>query len=161
MIANILGTRRFTGRHMLGLLLLFFGTVIAVNVLMATLAITTWTGLVVKDDFGASQHYNQKLDEMARQAALGWRGELDYGNGLITFRLKDAKSEPVRGATVTVDAGRPTHEGQDRTVALAEGAQQDYQAALALQPGIWNVEVDVTGAGGEKYQQRVRLYVRN
>ncbi|TGV41583.1 cytochrome oxidase, partial [bacterium M00.F.Ca.ET.168.01.1.1] len=38
--------REFTGRHMLVIILAFFGVVIAVNLTMATLASTSWTGLV-------------------------------------------------------------------------------------------------------------------
>lgn len=160
MFENILGTKNFTGKHMLGVLVLFFGTIIAVNLVMATYAVTTWTGLVVKDDFGASQHYNEKLDSMRRQAALGWTGELNYGNELITFHLRDKEKQPIDNATVTVKVGRPTHEGADRTITLKRGPVDDYAADLKLLPGIWNVEVDVKGARGEAYQQRVRLYVR-
>lgn len=161
MIENILGTKRFTGWHMLGFLVLFFGTIIAVNLVMATFAVTTWTGLVVKDDFGASQHYNQKLDEMHKQAALGWHGAFDYGNGLITYHLEDNQARPITGATVTVKVGRPTYEGQDHTIRLVRGPVRDYAADLKLLPGIWNVEIDVKGPAGERYQQRVRLYVRS
>jgi len=159
MFVNLFGTRRFTGWHMLGLLLLFFGTTIAVNGVMATIAVRTWTGLVVKDDFGASQHYNEKIEEMRRQAALGWRGELDYGNGSASFHLKDASAAPITDATVVLKIGRPTHEGSDLTVTLNAG-ERGYGAALKLDRGIWNAEIDVIGAHGEHYQQRVRLYVR-
>jgi nitrogen fixation protein FixH len=160
MFENILGTKNFTGKHMLGVLFLFFGTIIAVNLVMATYAVTTWTGLVVKDDFGASQHYNEKLDAMRKQAALGWSGELNYGNELISFRLRDKDKQAITDATVKVKVARPTHEGADRTITLSRGPIDDYAASLKLMPGIWNVEIDVRGAHDESYQQRVRLYVR-
>lgn len=160
MFDNLLGNKHFTGRHMLAVLVLFFGVVISVNLIMARYAITTWTGLVVKDDFGASQHYNEKLDQMRQQAALGWSGRLEYGNGLVTYHLENSKASPVLGATVTVHAARPTHEGQDQTIVLEKGPVADYAANLSLLPGIWNVEIDVKGSSGESYQQRVRLYVR-
>lgn len=160
MFENLLGNKHFTGWHMLGVLFLFFGTIITVNLVMATFAVTTWTGLVVKDDFGASQHYNEKLAEMRKQAALGWHGEVDYGNGLLTYHLRDGNSEPVDASSVTVRVARPTHEGEDRTLTLSRGPARDYATGVQLLPGIWNVEIDVTGPAGESYQQRVRLYVR-
>ena len=40
---------RFTGYHMLAIMVAFFGVVIAVNLTMATFASRSWTGLVVEN----------------------------------------------------------------------------------------------------------------
>ncbi|ESY87148.1 FixH family protein, partial [Mesorhizobium sp. LNHC229A00] len=66
--------REFTGRHMLAIIPAFFGVVIAVNLTMATLANTSWTGLVVENTYVASQQFNRKAEEGRAQAALGWTG---------------------------------------------------------------------------------------
>ncbi|RWK14298.1 FixH family protein, partial [Mesorhizobium sp.] len=58
MTANAEKPRVFTGRHMLAIILAFFGVVIAVNLTMATLANTSWTGLVVENTYVASQQFN-------------------------------------------------------------------------------------------------------
>ncbi|ESZ68246.1 hypothetical protein X726_32300 [Mesorhizobium sp. L103C105A0] len=75
--------REFTGRHMLATVLAFFGVVIAVNLTMATLANTSWTGLVVENTYVASQQFNKKAEEGRAQAALGWTGQLTiaWGSG--------------------------------------------------------------------------------
>jgi hypothetical protein len=65
-------TRRFTGGHMLALMLAFFGTVVAVNFVMATLAVRTFGGTVVDNSYVPSQHYNHWLDQARAQRALGW-----------------------------------------------------------------------------------------
>ena len=49
------GTFRFTGFHMLACMIVFFGVIVAVNLTMATLASQSWTGLVVKNSYVASQ----------------------------------------------------------------------------------------------------------
>ena len=64
-------TRRFTGRHMLVLMLAFFGVVVAVNLLMATLATRTFGGTVVDNSYVASQRYNRWLDAGARAESAG------------------------------------------------------------------------------------------
>ncbi|TKB30132.1 MAG: cytochrome oxidase, partial [Mesorhizobium sp.] len=46
MSVNMRRPREFTGGHMLLTILGFFGVVVGVNVTMATLASTSWTGLV-------------------------------------------------------------------------------------------------------------------
>ena len=69
-------TRRFTGGHMLALMLAFFGTVVAVNFVMATLAVRTFGGTVVDNSYVASQRYNHWLDQARAQRALGWTADL-------------------------------------------------------------------------------------
>ncbi|TIW01135.1 MAG: cytochrome oxidase, partial [Mesorhizobium sp.] len=48
MSAEMPKPREFTGKHMLVSILAFFAVVIGVNVTMATLALKSWTGLVVE-----------------------------------------------------------------------------------------------------------------
>ena len=62
---------------MLSIMLAFFGVIIAVNVVMATLASTSWTGLVVENSYVASQEFNRKAEESRAQAALGWNEPAD------------------------------------------------------------------------------------
>lgn len=65
-------SRQFTGRHMLAIMVTWFGIVIAVNITMAVLANTSWTGLLAKNGYVASIDF--KKDEEARAAAAerGW-----------------------------------------------------------------------------------------
>ncbi|MGO4840209.1 FixH family protein, partial [Rhizobiaceae sp. 2RAB30] len=73
------GNGTFTGRHMLAIMVAFFGTIIAVNVTMATLAGRSWTGFVVKNSYVASQEFNRKAEQGRAQAALGWESRLTMG----------------------------------------------------------------------------------
>src|SRR3546814_16112365 len=45
----------------------------AVNFLMASLATSTFSGVVVENSYVASQHFNRWLDEAAQEKALGWK----------------------------------------------------------------------------------------
>ena len=56
-------TRQFTGRHMLAILIAFFGTVIAVNMVMAVLATRTFGGLVVENSYVATRQFNGWLEQ--------------------------------------------------------------------------------------------------
>ncbi|MCW3796415.1 FixH family protein [Sphingomonas sp. BN140010] len=58
---------------MTAILVAFFGVVISVNMLMATLAVRTFGGVVVENSYVASQEYNRWLAAAKRQQALGWR----------------------------------------------------------------------------------------
>src|SRR5690606_10441379 len=68
--------REFTGRHMLLVMVAFFGVIITVNVTMAVLATRSWTGLVVGHTYVASQEFNERTERGRAQMALGWQPAL-------------------------------------------------------------------------------------
>ena len=81
--------RPFTGRHMAMIMIAFFGVVIAVNVLMARFAVSTFGGVVVENSYVASQHFNRWLDEARVEGALGWKAVLSRtADGRVIAELK-------------------------------------------------------------------------
>ena len=82
------------------------------NVTMAVLAGHSWTGLVVKNSYVASQHFNEDLVEARRQAARGWTSKLVYGDRHFAFTLKDRSGQPVPAAVGEGhDLARPYRQG--------------------------------------------------
>ena len=69
-VAASRGSGPFTGWHMLAICVAFFGVVIAVNVVMADLAISTFSGEVVENSYVASQRFNGWLDEAKAEAEM-------------------------------------------------------------------------------------------
>ncbi|WP_193176890.1 FixH family protein [Oricola nitratireducens] len=157
---KILGTREFTGWHMLGVLVLFFGTIISVNLTLAYYANSTWTGLVVPNSYVASQHFNDVTAEKRRQAALGWSAKMDYEDGVFFVDLTDPDGNAIRDAVIAAKIGHPVQDRDDQTVTLlAEGGAR-YAAEVALRPGVWNVDLSVTGPKGEVWTRAIRFMVK-
>ncbi|MGX5851357.1 FixH family protein [Mesorhizobium sp. PL10] len=148
MKANTQSRREFTGKHMLLTVLGFFGIVIAVNLTMATLASTTWTGLVVENTYVASQQFNEKAREGRAQAALGWEGSLTIVSGEVRYSVADAKGMMVPLHGVRVLFRHPAYDAQDRavTLAAASGGHADrhgeFAARYTPKDGVWIVEID-------------------
>lgn len=149
----------FTGRRMLAVMLGFFGVVIGVNAALAIFSSTSWTGLVVKNSYVASQHFNEYLARARRQQALGWRSTLGYAGGALHFNLMGRDGAPLPGMRVEVTLRRPTHEGEDRRVVLTPSTGGGYGGALALPKGTWNADVAATDTIGRHYQRAFRLWV--
>jgi len=87
-------TRQFTGWHFTAIIVAFFGVVIAVNIIMATLAVRTFGGVVVENSYVASQEYNGWLAKARRQERLGWhvRATLDESRHVaVSLAPKDAE----------------------------------------------------------------------
>ena len=89
MTAKAQRPREFTGKHMLAVILAFFGVILAVNLTLATLANTSWTGLVVENTYVASQQFNKKAEEGRAQAALGWTSKLTIAWGEVRYSLTE------------------------------------------------------------------------
>jgi nitrogen fixation protein FixH len=150
--------REFTGRHMLMIMVAFFGVIISVNFTMAWLAGHSWTGLVVKNSYVASQGFNKKLRQARAQNSRGWRTRLSYEKGIFRFRLADRNSQPVDIASLALSVGRPATETEDRVIALRQMQQGTYTAEYRLGPGLWDVVI-AGGQSGRPYRYEKRLTI--
>ena len=149
---------RFTGWHMLACMIAFFGTIIAVNVTMATLASGTWTGLVVKNSYVASQKFNDQLADARKQARAGLSSEVTHSSGILTFRIRNREGASVNPNQALVWIGRPAFEQLDRTLEVSCAADGICQTAVEFQPGAWDMRIEAelpTGA----YRRDARLFV--
>lgn len=151
--------REFTGKHMLLVVGLFFGTIIAVNLIMAYFATSSWTGLVVKNSYVASQGFNEKLAAEKAQDALGWNADVGYADGAIRYQLLDAAGKPVLADFAEAELKRPSHEREDQIITLLpiEGA---YVADFALANGAWDIFVTLKSENGTPYVHRQRIVVQ-
>jgi nitrogen fixation protein FixH len=148
----------FTGRHMLAVVLLFFGTIIGVNLVMVISATGTFPGLVVKNSYIASQNFNRTLAEARAQDETGWRMELEADDGAIAVQLFDRDGVPLSRLAVTAEAGRPSTTGEDRSIALVQDGA-GYRAAEALPPGVWEIAIEARRDGTRVFGARERIHV--
>lgn len=152
-------TRQFTGWHMLAIMVAFFGTIITVNLVMATYANTSWTGLVVQNTYVASQQFNERVAESRAQAALGWRDTLTVSGGEIHYSLSDASGSPITAEDVTVKFRRPAYEAEDWQTTLVRNAGDAFSAKADVRDGIWIVNTEARMTNGQVYQQARRIVV--
>lgn len=152
--------RPFTGWHMLALACSFFGVIIAVNVLLAYKAISTFPGLEVNDSYVASQTFDQ---EKAAQEALHWHLKQGYDHAKDQLRLEftDAAGKPVTLKDIDVLVGRPTEAAQDQHPQMLQGADGAYVSASSLPIGKWMLQIVAHAQDGTLYQARTFFYVRD
>ncbi len=132
--------KEFTGRHMLIIMILFFGTIISVNIVMATYARTSWTGLVVPNSYVASQEFNEKAVERREQLARQWTSVLDLKPGRIRYQLTDKFGHPVIVNSASVTFRRPSYEAEDTTFTLEPVGRGVFSLDVNIRDGIWIVE---------------------
>lgn len=138
---------RFTGWHITGIIAAFFGVVIAVNLVMAMLAVKTFGGTVVDNGYVASQDYNQWLARAKKQAALGWRVTMVRGpSGHVRAEIHMPRGTSI--ARLTASAVHPLGRLPEQRLNFHydHGA---YRSTRALPEGRWVVRLTILGAQGE------------
>ncbi|ABQ61675.1 hypothetical protein H721_00391 [Brucella ovis IntaBari-2006-46-332] len=151
----------FTGWHMLGIMFMFFGVIIAVNLLMAYNAIHSWSGLVVQNTYVASQEFNDKAKPGKEQAALNWQSKPAYENGVFTWQLADHNGKAVAMTGGTVDFKRPVGDAHDTKVTLTVREPGILTAPLELGEGAWIMEVNADAGLEDPYRHIIRVLVKD
>lgn len=153
------GHPEFTGRHMWLLILGFFGVIIAVNVGMAIVASTSWTGLVVGNSYVASQEFEEKRLAHEAQAAAGWRATLTFSPGLVRLIVVDGAGYPVDLGEVMLQINRPVGGHDDQRLTLERDPRGGYSAPVDLGKGVWEALVTApdTAKGPFELRERLRL----
>jgi nitrogen fixation protein FixH len=140
---------------MTAILVAFFAVVIAVNMLMATIAVRSFGGTVVENSYVASQKFNGWLSEARSQKQLGWQDRLRLDEGRhLQLTLRDAAGKPIASAQVTALAQHPLGRAADIPTGFREVAPGVYASSRALPAGRWQVRFDVRHGGGEEHLLR-------
>lgn len=149
---------RLTGWHMLAIMFGFFGVIITVNFSMAILASKSWTGLVVKNSYVASQQLNEELEAAKLQKEAGWHTEISFSEGLLSVDVYGREGTAIELDNAKLFVGRPTFEQEDRELPLARIQHGRYEADIKLAPGDWAIRLEGR-IEGQPYRRDARLFV--
>jgi nitrogen fixation protein FixH len=149
--------KEFTGRHMLIVMLLFFGVIISVNLVMAMYASSSWTGLVVKNSYVASQEFNEKAVEGREQAARQWVPLLELRSGFVSFQIQDRSGASIPLSKVSVTFRRPAYEAEDTTYKLTRQGDGAFGITVNILDGLWIVETSADFGGPHPYRDTKRV----
>ena len=130
---------------MLLIMVLGFGVVIAVNLVMARFALSTFGGTVVDNSYIASQRYNQWLARARKQQALGWTTRFT----LDRERRVEIVTDAGAGAVVTGVASHPLGRAPDVVLAFDALGEGRYRARTSLPDGRWAIHLVIRHAQDE------------
>jgi nitrogen fixation protein FixH len=146
-------SKKFTGKHMAMVFIGGFGVVIAVNLVMASFAVSGFHGLVVDNSYVASQKFNGWMDEAEKSRALGWQVEArQIADGRIALTTADVPE----GAAITAIARRPLGQHELANLTFASAGADAWTANEALAQGRWTLHLTVT-AGGQTWTGESKL----
>lgn len=149
----------FTGWHMVGVVCLFFGTIISVNFYMAYQAVHSWSGLVVENTYVASQQFNTKVNEAKELNASGVSDALVVSPTKISVEITDAKGQPVLADEVTAIFKRPVGDHQDFVEQLKPEGNGRYAIERPVLAGHWIVDLSAMKDGSRILHRSQRIAV--
>ena len=148
----------FTGRHMALLAVSFFGVIISVNVGMAVVSQTSWTGLVVENSYVASQEFEEKRIAHEKQLAAGWQSSFTYEAGVAQLIVRDGAGNPVDLGPVSLLINRPVGGHDDSNLSPPRAADGTYSAPVTLGDGVWEAMATAATSTGP-FELHVRFKV--
>jgi nitrogen fixation protein FixH len=147
--------------------------VVAVNVVLAAVAITTFPGLTSEDAYRQGLQYNRTIAAAEAQEARGWRldltitpqpaahGGLDTpADVALSARFSDRSGQPLSRLDVRAVLVRPLGGGDDLALPLEETGGGVYRGTLTPPlGGQWDVHIHAR-RGDETFQQTRRIVLR-
>ena len=138
-------TKELTGRHVLFMLLAFFGIIVGVNAIFITKAVSSFTGEDVKGSYRQGLEYNKTIQSRSEQASLGWNvmtnviSSSEKGQRFI-IRVTNEHNKPIESLSVSGQFKRPTNLAKDEAVNFVERGDGIYEAQINLQKGQWRLK---------------------
>jgi nitrogen fixation protein FixH len=142
-----------------------FLLVVAVNAIMITFAVNSFTGLTTTEPYTKGLRFNDQIREAETYERLGWQIAARFRPtsarlGAVEIMLTDRGGAAITDAEVNAEFSRPVEKGHDFTLTLraAGGGRYVGNAEFPL-AGVWDVKYRIE-RGGQTLKARARLQVQ-
>ena len=157
--------KSLTGKHVLAIILGFFGIMLAVNMVFLFFALSTFNGGEGGKAYQAGLDYNRTIAAARAQEQLGWSPRIEATTaGQVTVLLTDRNGAPVIALAVSGDIGRPAADKFTRPLVFKEVRPGTYAAEPgALDAGNWVVNLSARANTESEiviYRAKERLWLK-
>jgi nitrogen fixation protein FixH len=157
------GGFQLTGRHVLAMLVVFFGVMLVANLLLVRAAVSTFAGTETDTAYRDGLVYNNELAAARRQDALGW-GVVAHvardgeNRATVQVEAKDAAGMPLTGLAGRASLTHPADKRLDRHGELVPTAAGRFTADLGnAGTGQWDLVVEFLRGDERVYMSRNRI----
>jgi nitrogen fixation protein FixH len=148
MITESTNSKKFTGYHATAMIVAFFLVVVAVNMIMARFAVSTFSGTLVDNTYVASQSYNSWLEEARKQQAHGWTASrVTRLKGKVMLTVLQADDSTLQDAEITAIAEHPVGRTEPITLHFTQDRAGAYISRDVLPEGRWKLRITIMHRG--------------
>ncbi|MCB5175800.1 FixH family protein [Microvirga lenta] len=153
--------RPITGRMVLACLLTFFGIILAMNVVLVRVALSSFGGVETESSYKAGLAFKNDVAAAQAQDALHWTVEAGLrkagGATRVVVTARDAGSQPVQGLVSSARLSHPTDKRRDVVLDLAETAPGRFEGLAAATEGQWDLVIEFSRDGATLFRSRNRV----
>ena len=122
----------------------FFAVLAVLDGVFVYIASSTHTGVVTENAYNEGLRYNQTIAAAEAQDQLGWDASISYDNDKLSVALVDANNTAIEDAIIEALFIRPTQDGGDFRLSVAEQSPGLYEKIVSAPMGQWDVRIYVT-----------------
>lgn len=123
--------KKWTGKHVLAAVVIFFGVIIIVNIAMVTLGVRSFPGEDTKQSYRMGIEYNQTIAKRNAQIATGWNADITIKDkNAIVLKITDRSDMVIRGLRVTGSLKHLAETDKDFALKFAQAADGTYIASI-------------------------------
>ncbi|WP_262695705.1 FixH family protein [Kordiimonas aquimaris] len=137
----------------------FFVVLAILDGVFVYIASSTHTGVVTENAYNEGLRYNQTIAAAEAQDRLGWGANVSYESDTLSVALVDDNDTAIQGAVVEALFVRPTQDGGDFRISVAEQSPGIYEKPVSVPMGQWDVRIYVTWKQ-KQFQSAKRIVVR-
>jgi len=157
--------RELTGWTVFGLIVAFFGVIVAVNAFMAHEALSTFGGVDTDSSYRAGQVFEREVAMAKAQDAQHWQIDAKVttpsaGDAILDIVARDASGAPLAGLTATALFARPADRRLDREVAVTQDTIGHFRGSADIAAGQWDLVIELSRQGERLFRSKNRIVLQ-
>ena len=136
-----------TGKKVLAILVGFFSVIIAVNLVMAYAAVSTFSGMQTQRPYEAGLKFNEAISQARVQDDQHWKVDTHLerakdGQVTLSIALADRQGAAIVAQSVSVQLVSPVDSRNDAAFALVSDGPGRYRGVTQAGAGQWDLVIE-------------------
>lgn len=153
--------RPLTGRMVLLYLIGFFAVVFAVNIVMARVAVSSFSGVETESSYKAGLAFKNDVAAAQAQDARHWKVDAQLLPGVETARItitaRDGEARELVGLVPEIRLAHPTDRRRDVLLDAVEVAPGRFQIETPLRHGQWDLVITLRRDTDTVFRSKSRI----
>ena len=138
---------RLTGKKVLAILVGFFSVIIAVNMVMAYVAVSTFSGMQTQRPYEAGLKFNHAISQARVQQEQNWKVDTHVerakdGQVTLVIVFADQQEGAIVAQSVTVQLVSPVDSRNDASFTLTADGPGRYRGLAQAAAGQWDLVIE-------------------